>query len=138
MQILNDETNSYTEVNTIFIPNTLPEYKLWKKNQINNSYLSTLKAGFTSNATGNPVEFFYDTIDQTKFMKLALDILAGNAPIPVPIPSKNGIVFHTLEQYKILSKDISNFEWSNQMKLHTLFGMIDASLSISDTELINW
>jgi len=117
---------------------TLDEYKAWKKSEINNFYNNYLSQGFKSSATGVEYTFTYGTNDQLKFLQLDVDVRNGNAPSPIPIPANEGIAFHTLEQYQQLLKDISVFAWGAQMKLHQLFGMVDACTAIDQIDTYTW
>jgi len=117
---------------------TLDEHKAWKKTKINDSYNNHLSQGFRSSATGIEYTFTYGTNDQLKFLQLDADVKNGNAPMPIPIPANEGVIPHTLEQYQQLLKDISVFAWGAQMKLHQLFGMVDACTAIDQIDTYKW
>lgn len=136
MQILND--GIYTEISELAIPNTLEDYKLWKKNIINDSYNTYLANGFKSSATGIEYTFGYNDSDKMKFLQLSIDIFNGNTLFPVPVPSIDSvIVMHDQAQYQQLTRDISSFAWSAQTKLHILQGTVDMCGTIEEINTID-
>lgn len=111
---------------------TLADAQASKITQIESAYNQKLTDGFTSSATGTQYTFRYRAEDILKFLQLDVDVKDGNAPIPTPIPAKDGtIVYHNLTQYGQLKKDISTFAWAQQNKLHTLTGEAQSATTIN-------
>jgi len=139
MQILDTESNTYVDVNTLSIPNTLPEYKVWKKNQINNSYLTTVKSGFNSSASGTDLIYGYEDQDQLKWMKLFISVGNGIVQYPVKISTKDNTALDLNEvQIKQLLIDINIWEWNNQERLHLKWSDVDACGTIEQASVINY
>ncbi len=118
---------------------TLADAQQAKVAQLNDFYNQTLASGFTSSATGSPLQYAYDSSSQSKFLKLQISVLSGLVTWPVPIPIKGGtIVPHTQAQFQQLLADINTFEWTQQNKLHTLLGQVVAATTVNDVNLITW
>jgi len=129
----------YVSVDSLHIPTTLPEYKIWKKAQIENSYENTLKTEFKSLASGQEMIYGYTEKDITKWMKLFISIGNGIVQYPVTISTKDNIVLRLDElQIKQLLVDINIWEWTNQERLHLKWSDVDVSGSIEDASLINF
>jgi len=129
----------YVSVDSLHIPTTLPEYKIWKKAQIENSYEITLKTEFKSLASGQEMIYGYGEKDITKWMKLFISIGNGIVQYPVTISTKDNIVLRLDElQIKQLLIDINIWEWTNQERLHLKWSDVDVSGSIEDASLINF
>lgn len=126
--------------NVITVVKNQPNLLDIKQQAINNikiSYTTTLNAGFSSTATGMLFSYNYSDLDQMKFMKLAIDVANTTATFPVPIPCNTGIlVMHDQTQYEQLVKDIHNFEWGLQNKLHDYISQIQNASSIDDVNNI--
>ena len=121
---------------------TLTDAQAAKTIEIQQAYENVLNAGFSSSASGTLHQFAYGQLNQLKLIKLAIDLLTGNIPFPVPIPASDGtIVMHDQTQYTQFAKDISSFEWTLQNKLHGIIGpngSINAASSVSQINSINW
>lgn len=116
---------------------TLEDVKQQKTTEIKTAYANVLNAGFDSSATGTKYTYNYSDLDQMKFMKLAIDVANTTATFPVPIPCNTGIlVMHDQTQYEQLVKDIHNFEWGLQNKLHDYISQIQNATSIDDVNNI--
>jgi len=137
MQIL--DNGIYTEVSQLHIPTDLEYYKVWKKNQINDSYYSTVKSGFKSSTSGEELLYGYSDFDQMKWMKLFISVSNGIVQYPVTISAKDDTILRLDEaQIKQLLIDINIWEWVNQERLHECWSDIDACESIEDASLINF
>ena len=129
----------YVSVESIFVPDTLEEYKVWKKNKINEDYLSTVKSGFQSSTSGTELIYGYADLDQMKWLKLFTSVNSGIVQYPVPIFTKdNTMVLLDENQIRQLLIDINIWEWENQTRLHQKWSDVDACETIEDTQNINW
>lgn len=133
------EDGTYVSLVDFHIPNTLEEYKVWKKNQINDAYLSTVKSGFKSSSSGTELIYGYSDLDQMKWLKLFTSVNSGIVQYPVPVfAMDNTMVLLSDVQLRQLLIDINVWEWANQTRLHEKWGLVDASGSIEDANLIAW
>jgi len=137
MQIL--DNGIYTEISSLAIPNTLPEYKIWKKNKINEDYNLILKSSFTSSTSGTELIYGYTDSDITKWMKLYISIGNGIVQYPVTISTKDNTILCLDEiQIKQLLVDINIWEWKNQERLHQKWSDVDACETIEQVSVINY
>lgn len=96
----------------------LAEAKATKTAQIQQAYQGALTAGFTSSATGSPVQFAYAQKDQDKFLRLSLMVSKGKITFPYSIPNKDGLpIPFTEAQYEQLETDILAFEQGLETRL---------------------
>lgn len=114
----------------------LSDVQTSKLAQINDLYNQKLAEGFTSSASGTEHAFSYSSGDVLKFLQLDVDVKDGNSPIPIPIPAKDGVVPHTIDQYAQLKKDISAFAWSMQNKYHSFIDQVNACTTVDQVNAV--
>jgi len=139
MQILDTETNSYTDTSAIFIPNTLEDYKVWKIEKIYQQCLVDVETGFTSESTGYSFPLNKDYMDN--FTQAGLAFVLDLDLEGVPFNTTNyGLKVLNREQFKTIFKEGKAHKESLLMKYFGLKAGIEDSTcdTIAKAELINW
>jgi hypothetical protein len=120
-------------------PSILPDVQAAKIAEIETAYDNALSAGFTSSATGTPLEYDYRPSDRADFQKFTLTVALGVATFPVPIGLKdNSVVNHTQEQYLQLLRDIQALEWSLKERKRQLVAQVLAATTVEQVNAISW
>lgn len=136
------EDSQEVAVNTVVAahdPSILVEVQAAKIAEINSAYQNALSAGFTSSATGAPLEYDYTPDDRADFQKFTLTMALGIATFPVPVGLKdNSVVSHTQEQFMILLQDIQAFEWGLKEQKRTKVGQVKESTTVDQINGIHW
>jgi len=105
--------------------------------QIQDLYNQALSVGFTSSATGEPIQFAYGISDQNKFLKLLVTITAGMVTYPVTVYAKNTTTYSlTQQQVMQLYKDVSTFEMGLEATLHTFINQVQACTTVDQVNAI--
>ncbi|AGK96812.1 hypothetical protein [Clostridium pasteurianum] len=127
-----------TDIFKLYVP-TLQEVQQTKTIEIRNDYNNAVIAGFTSSASGTAVNYAYDEVSQTKFMKVLMSMSANIITYPATIFAADGSAIEfTQEQLTQLYKDIANFEIPLETKLHTLLSEINSATTADEVNAISW
>lgn len=120
-------------------PNALGGAQVAKIAEVNNAYQAALSAGFTSSATGTPLEYDYRPDDRADFQKFTIIVSLGVATFPAPIGLKNNtVVMHTQEQFFKLLEDIQVFEWGLKERKRSRVAEILAATTIEQVNAVRW
>jgi len=139
MQILDTESNTYVDVNTLSIPQTLPEYKVWKIEKIYQQCLVDVETGFTSESTGYSFPLNKDYMDN--FTQAGLAFVLDLDLEGVPFNTTNyGLKVLNREQFKAIFKEGKTHKENLLMRYFVLKAQIEDSTcdTIAKAELINW
>jgi len=131
-----DETAIVWDTNNAYGA-SLSEVQTTKIAQIQDLYSQELNLGFTSSASGAPIQFAYGISDQNKFLKLLVTITAGMVTYPVTVYAKDTTTYSlTQTQVMQLYSDISKFEMGLEGKLHDFINQIQACTTIDEVNAI--
>jgi hypothetical protein len=116
----------------------LIQMKEEKMKELNSAYSNELMNGFTTNATGSPIQFKYGEIDQLNFTKRTNAVALGTSDPSFPFGTVDGVFTFTTDQWKLIAKDAENHEMTVYNKLVEKRNEVDAAQSPSDVDLIVW
>ena len=135
MQIL--DNGIYTEISSLAIPTTLPEYKVWKIEKIYQQCLVDVETGFTSESTGYSFPLNKDYMDN--FTQAGVAFSLDDELISVPFNTSNmGLKFLTREQFKAIFKEGKAHKESLLMIYFQLKAGVEVSESIEQASIYNW
>jgi len=135
--LIKDENGIFQEVSSLFVPDTLDAYKVWKIEKIYTQCVADVEKGFTSQSTGYSFPLNKDYIDN--FTQSGVAFSLDDELVSVPFNTSNmGLKMLTREQFKAIFKEGKSHKESLLMRYFGLKAQIENSENISNAESINW
>jgi len=135
--LVKDENGIFQEVSSLFVPDTLDAYKVWKIEKIYQQCIADVEKGFVSESTGYSFPLNKDYIDN--FTQSGVAFSLDDELISVPFNTTNmGLKMLTREQFKAIFKEGKAHKEGLLMVYFGLKAQIEISESIEQASTYNW
>ena len=103
-------------------------------------YNATLDGGFTSSATGTPILYGWQQLDQLHLDMVQEGITQGTETFPVAYADiyGNEVLITSQAQLTQLDTDATNFSWTQIKQARTLTAQVMAATTISAVQAVVW
>ncbi len=117
---------------------TVDQAKMAKLTEMKWRYKRDLIAGFTTEATGEPIRIKYAEIDQINFTKRSNAVALGTSELTFDFGTADGVKTFTTDEWKVIAKDAESHEMAVYDKLDNARNQVEAATSVDEVKAIKW